>query len=335
MSSSRADLILGIDYDGLIVQHDRNAAKILARKPEDLLGAQLIELTSAGPHGNDAEPNSAHANSYAARSADSAAAVAGLLEAIRSDREGSAMLTIDTRDGPPTEAVVTVHPIRAAAPAWPRSPCCASLHRSEGGSVDPAVMRSRCSTTRSPGSATRSTLTQVASELLDALVPAFGNAAGLLLLESLAGDGRIARRTGRKDRRRCAGSRCCMKRKDPAWEAAFPTGEILRYPVHSPYYKCMDTAAPVLETTISKSQASQIAKAWRRKPVAKLLSETSMLLLPLIAQRHHAGLLRLHPAGGVPAVRRVRHRDRHGLRRPAPPSSSTTPGATAGSTPPR
>ena len=50
-SSSVRTLILGIDYDGRIVQHDRNAGKILARKPEDLLGAQLIELTSAGSQG--------------------------------------------------------------------------------------------------------------------------------------------------------------------------------------------------------------------------------------------------------------------------------------------
>src|SRR5690348_3128491 len=50
LSSSVRTLILGIDYDGRIVQHDRNAAKILARKPEELLGAQLIELTS-GSHG--------------------------------------------------------------------------------------------------------------------------------------------------------------------------------------------------------------------------------------------------------------------------------------------
>ena len=51
LSSSVRTLILGIDYDGRIVQHDRNAAKILARQPEELLGAQLIELTS-GSHGN-------------------------------------------------------------------------------------------------------------------------------------------------------------------------------------------------------------------------------------------------------------------------------------------
>ena len=42
LSSSVRTLILGIDYDGRIVQHDRNADRILARKPEDLLGAQLI-----------------------------------------------------------------------------------------------------------------------------------------------------------------------------------------------------------------------------------------------------------------------------------------------------
>ena len=37
MSSSVRTLILGIDYDGRIVQHDRNAGKILGRKPERIL----------------------------------------------------------------------------------------------------------------------------------------------------------------------------------------------------------------------------------------------------------------------------------------------------------
>ena len=39
-----------------------------------------------------------------------------------------------------------------------------------------------------------------------------------------------------------------------------------------------------LEATVSKSQASEIAKAWRRKPVGKLLSGASMVVLPLIAR---------------------------------------------------
>src|SRR5580693_6758428 len=93
LSSSVRTLILGIDYDGRIVQHDRTAPRILAREPDELLGAQLSDLTARPP--------------------DGAAAIAGLLEAIRADREGTAMLTVHTRDGRSAEAVVTVHPMRA------------------------------------------------------------------------------------------------------------------------------------------------------------------------------------------------------------------------------
>src|SRR3984885_7619246 len=104
LSESVRTLILGIDYDGRIVQYDRNAPRILAREPDELLGAVLSDLTV----------RSATGNSHAARPADGVAAGAGLLEAIRSDHEGSAMLTIETGDGHPAEAVVTVHPMRAA-----------------------------------------------------------------------------------------------------------------------------------------------------------------------------------------------------------------------------
>ncbi|HTA09093.1 MAG TPA: SpoIIE family protein phosphatase, partial [Streptosporangiaceae bacterium] len=130
----------------------------------------------------------------------------------------------------------------------------------------------------------------VARVLLDALVPHFSNAAGVLLLESLIGDDELPSHgpDGSLPLRRIA---LLHDKKDPAWEATFPTGEILRYPLHSPYYRCMDTGAPVLEATISKSQATDLAKAWRRKPVAKLLSGASMLLLPLIARGTILGFL--------------------------------------------
>jgi serine phosphatase RsbU (regulator of sigma subunit) len=273
LSSSVRTLILGIDYDGRIVQHDRNAAQILARNPEDLLGAQLIELTSGG----------SQENGPGARQADGAAAVTGLLEAIRSDREGSAMLTIETRDGHPAEAVVTVHPMRAggtslAALALLRIPAPNSERF-----VDPALMRRQML----DGALTRIgdtlDIDDVARELLDALVPHFCNVADLLLFESLAGDDELPAHgpEGSLPVRRIA---LLHDRKDPAWEAVFPTGEILRYPAGTPYYRCMENAAPVLETTISKAQAGEIAKLWRRKPVAKLLSGASMMLLPLIAR---------------------------------------------------
>ncbi len=307
LSSSVRTLILGIDYDGHIVQHDRNAAKILARKPDDLLGAQLIELTSAASHTDSAQGNAdnaqgnadsaqgnadsaqgnhARANSHGGRQADAAAAaaaVAGLLEAIRSDREGSAMLTINTRDGLPAEAVVTVHPMRAAGTSLAALALLRIPAPNSERFVDPALMRRQMLDDTFTRIGDTLDIDHLARELIDALVPAFCNAGDLLLLESLAGDDELPAHgpDGSLPLRRIA---LLHDRKDPAWEAAFPTGEILRYPKHTPYYQCMDTGAPALETTISKSKAGEIAKAWRRKPVAKLLSGASMLMLPLIAR---------------------------------------------------
>ncbi len=263
LSSSVRTLILGIDYDGRIVQHDRSAPRILAREPDELLGAQLSDLTARPP--------------------DGAAAIGGLLEAIRADREGTAILTVQTRDGRSAEAVVTVHPMRAdaaglAALAVLRIP----VPQAER-FVDPAVMRRQMLDETFTRIGDTLDIEQVASELLGALVPHFCNAADLLLLESLAGDDELPADgpEGSVPLRRIA---LRHERQDPAWEAAFPTGEILRYPANTPYYNCMDTAKPVLETTVSKSQAGEIARAWQRKPVAKLLSGASMLMLPLVAR---------------------------------------------------
>jgi GAF domain-containing protein len=290
LASSVRTIILGIDYDGRIVQHDRNAPQILAREPEELLGAQLSDLTAGVPQGTGAaqgtgaETGAAPGNSHVVRAADGAAAVSGLLEAIRSDREGSAMLTIDTRDGYRTEAVVTVHPMRAgggtslAALALLRIPA----PRAER-FVDPALMRRQMLDDTFTRIGDALDIDHLARELIDALVPHFCNAGDLLLLESLIGDDELPSHgpDGSLPLRRIA---LLHDRKDPAWEAAFPTGEILRYPAPSPYFQCMDTGGPVLETTISRDQAGKIAKAWRRKPVAKLLSGASMLMLPLIAR---------------------------------------------------
>ena len=149
--------------------------------------------------------------------------------------------------------------------------------------VDPAVMRKQMLDDTFTRIGDTLDIEQVASELLGALVPHFCNAADLLLLESLAGDDELPTDgpEGSVPLRRIA---LRHERQDPAWEAAFPTGEILRYPANTPYYNCMDTAKPVLESTISKSQAGEIARAWQRKPVAKLLSGASMLMLPLVAR---------------------------------------------------
>jgi hypothetical protein len=179
--------------------------------------------------------------------------------------------------------VVTVHPMRAggtnlAALALVRIPA----PRAER-FVDPAVMRKQMLDDTFTRIGDTLDIDHLARELMDALVPHFCNAGDLLLLESLIGNDELPAHgpDGSLPLRRIA---LLHDRKDPAWEAAFPTGEILRYPSPSPYYRCMDTGAPVLEATVSEKQASQIAKAWRRRPVAKLLSGASMLMLPLVAR---------------------------------------------------
>ncbi len=178
---------------------------------------------------------------------------------------------------------MTVHPMRAggtslAALALLRIPAPNSERF-----VDPALMRRQMLDDALTRIGDTLDIDDVARVLLDAIVPHFCNVSGLLLLESLAGDDELPSHgpEGSLPLRRIA---LVHDGKDPAWEATFPTGEILRYPSNTPYYRCMDTGAPVLEATISKSQASEIAKAWRRKPVAKLLSGASMVVLPLIAR---------------------------------------------------
>jgi len=265
-SSSVRTLILGIDYDGRIVQHDRTAPRILAREPEELLGAQLSDLAA-----------STQTNASGIRAAD---AISGLLDAIRSDREGSAMLTIETRDGPQAEAVVTVHPMRAGGTSLAALAMLKIPVPNAERFVDPAVMRKQMLDDTFTRIGDTLDIDHLARELIDALVPAFCNTGELLLLESLIGNDELPAHGpgGETQLRRIA---LTHDRKDPAWEAAFPTGEILRYPEPSPYYRCMETGQPILEANITDSQAAKIAKAWRRRPVGKLLSGASMMLLPL------------------------------------------------------
>jgi serine phosphatase RsbU (regulator of sigma subunit)/anti-sigma regulatory factor (Ser/Thr protein kinase) len=255
-------LILGIDYDGRIVQHDRNAPQILAREPTDLLGAQLCDLTS-DPDGKAGIE-----------------AVGSLLDAIRSDREGTAMLTVDLEEGHQAEAVVTVHPMRAggtslAALAMLRIPAPTAERF-----VDPAVMRRQMLEDTFTRISDTLDIDDLTRELMNALVPSFCNTGELLLLESLIGSDELPAggADGTHQLRRIS---IVHDKKDPAWEAAFPVGEILRYPADSPYFRCMETGLPILEAYIPGAEAGKIAKSWRRKPVSKLLSGASMVLLPL------------------------------------------------------
>ena len=133
-------------------------------------------------------------------------------------------------------------------------------------------------------------LDQMARGLINIVVPHFCNSAGLLMLESMvaADEPPDYRVDGSHLLRRLA---VASDDDDPRLDAAFPTGEVLGYPPGTPYTECLDTGKPVRTTSVENNSATKIARSWRRRPVAKLLAGTSMLLLPLEAHEVLLGFI--------------------------------------------
>ena len=263
-------LILGIDEDGRIIQHDRNAPEILPLDPDSLVGAHLGDLVAGR---TTAEP-----------------ALTQLLDAVRAGREATAVLPINTREGRRVETVASVQPMLGDGDR-PGLTALAVLRmpptRAER-FVDPALMRHSLldDTFRQIGATLD--LDQVARGLINILVPHFCTAAGLLVLESVAAGDEfpVNPPDGSQLMRRLA---VATDDGSPGWDAAFPTGEVLLYPPDTPYVECMDTGKPVRITALDNGKAVSIAESWLRRPVAKLLADTSMLLLPLATKDSSLG----------------------------------------------
>jgi len=263
-------LILGIDLSGRILQCDRHAPKVLGRSPGELLGADLGDLTSGTAEQKDA--------------------LAGLIDAMRSGRESTTMLSLQTERGRMTDAVVTVQPMTATDPDLTALAVIRLPVPSDERFLDPAVMRRAL--LDDPFTRIGGTLDvdQMARELMDVIVPHFCNAAELSILESLVGADELpasALDSSHLLRRLAVG----YDDGDPGWDAAFPTGEVLHYPPGTPYVRCMDSGEPVRAPNLSEQDAAAIAESWQRKPVAQLLSSSSMLVLPLIARETNLGFL--------------------------------------------
>jgi serine phosphatase RsbU (regulator of sigma subunit) len=286
-------LILGIDRTGTIVQHDRTAPLILARDSDDLLGAHLSDITTEAQQArldaaNDGNGHDGEHSRNPLRGRIRTAAresITQLLDAVKNEREARAMLTIVTAADPASEAVVTVRPMHGIAGGTSLA-ALATLQLpapSNEQFVDPGVMRTMLLQDTFQDIDSTQDFAELASRLMDKLVPHFCTAGDLLVLESLVGDDEFPTYSpdGNHPLRRLAVKH---KQSDPAWTAAFPSGEILRYPPGSPYVRCIESGEPVLESLITIDEARKLSKQWRRKPVAKLLSGVSMLILPLIAR---------------------------------------------------
>jgi serine phosphatase RsbU (regulator of sigma subunit)/anti-sigma regulatory factor (Ser/Thr protein kinase) len=262
-NTSTRTLILGIDKTGRIRQHDRGAGDVLCGEPGALIGTELGSLL-AMPDG------------------PAATSLQVLIDGACSDREGTTVLSLRTANGATADAVVTIQPLWSADPELVAQVIMRIAPPVQERFVDPAVMRHMMldSAVRRIGGALD--IDQMAPELINIIVPHFCNAAGLVVLESLVGEDEFPSTSldGTQLVRRLA---VAHDDGDAAWDAAFPTGEILRYPPNTPYTRCMDTGEPVFEV-MGQSSAESLAAAWLRRPVADLLAGVSMLLLPLIAR---------------------------------------------------
>jgi serine phosphatase RsbU (regulator of sigma subunit)/anti-sigma regulatory factor (Ser/Thr protein kinase) len=263
-------LTLGIDMAGRILQCDRHAPKFLGRSPGELLGAELGDLTTDG--------------------AEQQETLAGLIDAMRSGRDSTAMLSIKAEKGRITDAVVTVQPMTATDPDLTALAVIRLPVPSDERFLDPAVMRRALLDDSFTRVGSSLDVDQMARELADVIVPHFCNAVEVAVLESLVGADEMPGEAVDSSHllRRLA---VAHDDEDDSWDAAFPTGEALHYPPDTPYVRCLDTGEPVLEANISAERAEKIADTWQRKPVADLLAKSSMLVLPLVARDTHLGFV--------------------------------------------
>ena len=261
-STSARTLTVGIDKSGRILQHDRAAGDVLSEAHGSLLGTELGSLVTGSAYGIGLQ---------------------SLIDAACSDREGTGVLTIKTGNGHHADAVVTVQPIRSTDPNLVAQVVLRIAPPSEERFLDPAIMRHALLDGAFARTGAALDIDQMAPALANIIVPHFCNATGLLVLESLVGPDEYPGDTydGVHLVRRLA---VAHDNDDPGWDAAFPVGEILSYPPDAPHTRVLETGKPIMQDLANTALASDLAKGMRRRPVARLLSGTSMLLLPLIAR---------------------------------------------------
>jgi serine phosphatase RsbU (regulator of sigma subunit)/anti-sigma regulatory factor (Ser/Thr protein kinase) len=280
-NTSVRSLILGIDRNGTIVQHDRTAPRVLSRSTEDLLGVPLTDIT-ANPSDKLTQFS-----------------ISVLLDAVQADRESNTVLSIALAGGLSADAVVTAKPMQAGSSDVAAFVIMQIPIPNNERFVDPALIRDILLRDTSPDDEDTLDFSELAKKMTAQLVPAFCSTAEILVLEKLIGDNEIPAvmpaeevTLRRLDVRHDRGEHA-------AWGSAFPIGEILRFPKDSPYTRCIETHLPVLEQAFSAESARKLAKSWRRKPVGGLFSDMSMLVIPAIHRGTVLGLFCCFRAAGT------------------------------------
>src|SRR3984957_8830917 len=131
---------------------------------------------------------------------------------------------------------------------------------------------------------------RMAAQILDAVVPGFADAAGIYALEQLLSDGAPVRRgTGARQHgvvvRRLA-TRSAFA-DQPAFGAAFPSGEVVALTADSAFARCLRDGAPVIFARPRGRTMQRISKEAR----TTLDRYTSFLATPMITRGTTVGIL--------------------------------------------
>ncbi|MFS8201329.1 SpoIIE family protein phosphatase [Streptomyces sp. CWNU-52B] len=81
------------------------------------------------------------------------------------------------------------------------------------------------------------------------------------------------------------------------WDDVVPVGEAMPFPAHTPFFQCMTTGEPVLVPRISEQMGHMIAAQFEKRDIRPLITNRSMLVVPLKARHVVLGFMILlrHP----------------------------------------
>ncbi|MFJ8629721.1 SpoIIE family protein phosphatase [Streptomyces sp. NPDC093568] len=139
-------------------------------------------------------------------------------------------------------------------------------------------------------------LAQTIIEVSRAVVPRFTDVAGTYLREQVvAGEGFSE---GVPDTT-TMWHRVALEHTDEPgrWEDVVPVGEAMPFPAHTPFFQCMTTGEPVLVPRISEQMGHAIASQFEKRDIRPLITNRSMLVVPLKARSVVLGFMILlrHP----------------------------------------
>ena len=126
-------------------------------------------------------------------------------------------------------------------------------------------------------------LARTVEEVSAAVVPRFTDVAGTYLREQvMAGEGFP---DGPPDAT-TMWHRVALEHTDEPgrWDDVVPVGESMPFPEHTPFFRCMTTGEPVLVPRITEEMGSAIAAQFPKRDISPLITDRSMLVVPLKAR---------------------------------------------------